>query len=197
MRYGPVRDGRKRWVLGLARLGLIALLAPLVAAGCGKKSPTTTQSSSPPSITTPTTPAVTATTTSPSPAPTLTPSPSVKPSPTSATTTITVVPPVTATVQINAASGSSMTAKVNQILSLTLGQDSGAAWNFVTLPNNGVLAVVNQQSFLPTPAPSGVTEEFRVTFKAISAGTTGFALNESVGSAPPTMAYSVTITVTS
>ncbi|HLI55518.1 MAG TPA: hypothetical protein VKY26_00670 [Actinomycetota bacterium] len=195
MRYGPVRDGRKRWVLGLARLGLIALLAPLVAAGCGKKSPTTTQSSSPPSITTPTTPAVTVTTTSPSPAPTLTPSPSAKPSPTPTTTT--VVPPVTATVQINAASGSSMTAKVNQILSLTLGQDSGAAWNFVTLPNNGVLAVVNQQSFLPTPAPSGVTEEFRVTFKAISAGTTGFALNESVGSAPPTMAYSVTITVTS
>lgn len=199
MRHVPVRNDWEDWVQGLARVGLIAFLLPMVAVACGSKKPSTTPSRSPSPIAAPTTPVPSLPVTSPSPShpvgTLVSPSPSAKPSPSPVTNT--AVPPVTATVQINAASGSTMTAKVGQILSLTLGQDPGSAWNFVTLPNSGVLSIVNQQSFLPSPAPPGVTEEFRVTFKAESAGTTGFALNEVVGSAPPALAYSVTVTVTS
>lgn len=203
MRGGRVRGGNQGLLLGLARFGVLVVLVPLVLAGCSKtKTPKVDTTTTPPQTietSPPTIPTVTVTTVSPTPAasPSHSPSPSPSPKASPGVTTGTVVPPVTSTVQISATSGSTMNAKVGQILSLTLAQDSGETWNFTTLPNSGVLSIIDQINFVPSPAPSGVSQEFRVMFKGVSAGTTGFALTEAAGSAPPTTAYSVTVTVAS
>lgn len=190
------RDNRRR---AFSRATVLTLLLVLAAAACSKpnnggSTPTPVLSTAAPSPTT----AVTASAT---PARTPSPTPSAKPAP-SPTPRPSVSPTASAAIEIppSVTSGSTYTTTVGQVLTLTLGIDSGYAWAFTTQPNAAVLAVTNQQILPPaSPLASGSSaglSRFRVTFKAVAPGTTTFALNETQSGNPqPLYMYSLTVVV--
>jgi predicted secreted protein len=204
MHETPGRDslrGTRRTGLTGPRAAVLTVLLLLGAAACSK-APTNTQSTPTPVISAAPspTPKVTATVAaSPSAVKTPVASPTTSPRP---VPTSTATSGVTTTVQISSTSGSSLNAKVGQVLTLTLAQasDGGYTWAFTTQPNSAILAVSNQQTLPPaSPLPAGSaggSTRYRATFTAVAPGTTSFTLNETQSGNPQAaMTYSLTVVV--